>query len=283
VAAGNTYTYTYTYNGTSSTSVSSSPVETSQPADTSSTTPSTENTTLETSDASNGADAENNIATTIDESDTSAPLTDTVEPQSNPAGTTVVNTADNNSFPVASHDASSTELNTAVNIGILSNDSNLLDLPLSISIISPPRNGRVIVEADNTITYIPDNGYTGTDGMFYEVMDADGDKAIASVAVDVQCSDCPADVLVTLTWSPNSDDVLGYAVYFGPSDEDANQLATILPLTSNLLNPESPSIQYHLGSDLGLVQGNDVCFRLKAYNEFGFSDFSGVACLEAVI
>lgn len=284
--SANTYTYTYTNNGVTVMPVSSSPSDTSQATDPSSIDASTESTGPSTTETTGGTDTVNDPAIP-DQGNTAATPADTTDNQGAPAETTGANgtdtPADSNSIPVASHDASSTEPSTVVNIAILSNDRNLDDLPLTVSINASPENGQIIIESDNTITYIPNNGFTGTDSLIYEVTDSNGDKAIASVSVDVQCSDCLSDVLLTLTWNPNPDEVLGYAVYFGPSAEYAVQLASELPLASGLLNPESPRVQYYLGGDLGLAQGDSVCFRLKAYNEDGYSAYSPAACIDSVI
>jgi len=99
----------------------------------------------------------------------------------------------------------------------------------------------------------------------------------------VQCSDCATNELITLTWNPNPDDALGYAVFYGPTADTAIQQASELPLNSGLINPSSPSVHYNLGNDLGVGQNDDVCFRLKAYNDSGYSDYSGAVCIKAAI
>lgn len=184
-----------------------------------------------------------------------------------------------NTIPHAAPDAYVAQLNTVANFDILANDSNLTDQPIAVSIIEPPVNGTGVLEADNTITYTPADGFIGGDSLFYQVVDYNGDLAISNVSIDVQCSACPTDVLVTLSWTPNTDNIQGYAVYYGLTGDTANQLISELPLDSELINPQSPSVQYNLAEDLELIQADSTCFRLKAYNEFGFSDFSNAACL----
>lgn len=262
--AGNVYSYTYTLNGQTVTSVSSSEPE--PPLDSLSTIPTIENTDIEPSNES----VDSTTGTNDDQSD---PIENTVE---DTAETDIVT----NNIPVASHDSSGTEMNTAVNIDILANDKELIDLPIDVSILSHPENGQINVEPDNTITYIPNNGFLGTDSLLYEITDIDGDKSIASISIEVICNDCP-EVLITLSWDPNPDDILGYAVYYGPTEDSANQLASVLPITSGQYNPAAPSIQYALVDDLYVMLNQDdtICFRLKAYNGTGFSEFSKSACL----
>lgn len=211
--------------------------------------------------------------------------TSTTEPTAsdNPTPTTSTTDTDKNSIPFANHDNIITAQNTPVNISILANDSGLNDTPLTLSILTLPEHGLVTIGDDHSIIYTPDSSFTGADSLIYEVMDNNGEKAIANATIEVQCNNCPPDIILTLTWNPNPDAVLGYAVYFGPSAETAIQLASELSLTSGLLDPLAPGVQYRIGDDLGLVHGDIVCFRLKAYNESGYSGFSGAACTDSVI
>jgi len=269
--ADNTYTYEYTFNGSSLTPTSSTSPE--PQVDEPTATDTADDTTVDNPAPSTGE--------STDQADTTEASDGNVTEAAPDTGTETAPAS--NSIPVASPDSISTAQDTPVDIEILANDSGLNDTPLTLSILALPTHGQVIVESDNSITYIPDDGYTGTDSMIYKVMDNNGDSAIADTSIEVQCGACPADILLTLTWNPNPGEIWGYAVYFGPSAEGAIQLASELPMASGLLNPESPRVQYYLGGDLGLAQGDNVCFRLKAYNESGYSEYSAAACLDSVI
>ena len=88
------------------------------------------------------------------------------------------------------------------------------------------------------------------------------------------------NVTLALTWDPNpsADTVLGYIVYSGPTVTSTPLQLSDLPVGSGPFDPDAPSIQYNAGSNLGLSVGDPVCFRLKAYNSAGLSNYSVAAC-----
>lgn len=90
----------------------------------------------------------------------------------------------------------------------------------------------------------------------------------------------PGESLLQLAWQPNSDGVVaGYRVYYGPSGDQATTQASDLALTAANFNAQAPSVVYNAQRDLGLVAGQSVCFRLRAYNEQGtLSAWSTPAC-----
>ena len=86
--------------------------------------------------------------------------------------------------------------------------------------------------------------------------------------------------VLSLSWDPNpaTDGVAGYIVYRGPSAVNATQQVTDLSVSSGVIDPNAPAVTYNAGLDLGLSLGAQVCFRLKAYNTAGISDYSVAAC-----
>lgn len=64
-------------------------------------------------------------------------------------------------------DIASTPFNTAVTINVLSNDGGTN--PDVTGIVIDPLHGTAVSNANNTITYTPSAGYSGTDYFFYEV------------------------------------------------------------------------------------------------------------------
>lgn len=89
-------------------------------------------------------------------------------------------------------------------------------------------------------------------------------------------SDCGNKTL-TLTWNPNLDLVTGYIVYYGRT-EDTTTVASDLPIDATGFDPQAPSVTYQSWDGLGLLMGENVCFKLKAYNDAGQSGLSGPAC-----
>jgi len=83
---------------------------------------------------------------------------------------------DVNDPPVAVNDSGTTDEDTALNIDLTSNDTDLdgtIDVT-SIVIISDPSNGSLVVNADGTVDYTPDLNYNGSDSFTYTVQDDDG-------------------------------------------------------------------------------------------------------------
>lgn len=87
------------------------------------------------------------------------------------------------------------------------------------------------------------------------------------------------EILLQLSWQPNSDPVAGYIVYYGPSGDQATIEASDLALTAAGFDPLAPNVTYNAARDLGLRPGSAVCFRLRAYNsQAAFSPWSTSAC-----
>jgi gliding motility-associated-like protein len=92
---------------------------------------------------------------------------------------------ESNLIPNAIDDNITTVMNSAVSVNVLSNDTNLDDGGIVVSIHENPVNGTLIVNGDNTITYTPYNWYQGSDSFKYIVKDAEGDYDVATVFVTI--------------------------------------------------------------------------------------------------
>ena len=90
-----------------------------------------------------------------------------------------------NNPPVANDDSASTNEDTSVIITVLANDSDPDGDPLTVTGASEPSNGSADVNADNTITYTPTSGFTGTDSFTYDISDGNGETDTATVAMTV--------------------------------------------------------------------------------------------------
>ncbi|PPT10394.1 T1SS secreted agglutinin RTX [Geitlerinema sp. FC II] len=101
--------------------------------------------------------------------------------------TATVNLAINpvNDAPVASDDSISTLENTAVTFEVLSNDSDVDGDSLSVAAVSDAGNGTVDLNADGTLTYTPNTGFSGSDSFTYDLSDGTlTDTATVDVVVD---------------------------------------------------------------------------------------------------
>ena len=92
-------------------------------------------------------------------------------------------------------------------------------------------------------------------------------------------SNTPPATLLTLSWSPDlTGNTLGYIIYYGPTAETANMEISNIPVNSTGFDPQAPLQQYDPYGELGLLPGDNVCFRLKAYNDSGLSQWSAPVC-----
>ena len=132
----------------------------------------------------------------------------------------------------AGDDAFLVPLNESIDLNVLANDS--FSGFSTVRIISAPTNGVASVNADGTINYTPNTGYSGDDQITYELEDASG-TTIAAISLTVQ----PAPY--TVHYLPPQ--ILGHAETSNPTDLVLNTRSTD-PVTVTISAPGSglPSI-----------------------------------------
>jgi Bacterial Ig domain len=91
-----------------------------------------------------------------------------------------------NRAPIANPDTATTKPATPVTINVLANDSDPDGDPLTVTTVTDPPRGTATRNADNTVTYRPDCGFTGTDMFTYTISDGRGGTASALVTVTVR-------------------------------------------------------------------------------------------------
>ncbi len=110
-------------------------------------------------------------------------------------------------------DTASTDEDTSVTIDVLANDTYGSDDTVSVVAASDPANGTVTIEADGTITYVPDPDFNGVDTFAYtvEVTHSDGSVTTETSTVTVTVNpvqDAQDDTAVTDQDTPVTIDVL---------------------------------------------------------------------------
>ena len=93
-----------------------------------------------------------------------------------------------NEAPVAVADVFMTEANQALTIvapGVLGNDFDSDDDPLTATGVTQPANGEVQLSPDGRLTYTPDDGFSGLDTFTYKANDGKVDSAPATVTIAV--------------------------------------------------------------------------------------------------
>jgi hypothetical protein len=128
-----------------------------------------------------------------------------------------------NFAPIAVNDSDITTINTPVTTDVLANDSDVENDPLTVSIVSPSANGTLAVNADNTVTYTPNTGFTGTDSYTYVCNDGIDDSNVATVTITVVAQNS-APVAVADTAVTNEDTAVIVDVLANDSDVDGNVL-----------------------------------------------------------
>jgi hypothetical protein len=83
---------------------------------------------------------------------------------------------------------------------------------------------------------------------------------------------------VILSWDPSPVSVLGYIVYYGATPETASQQAATLSVDLGTIDALDPNWPCDLKEDLGVLPGERVCFRVKAYDGSQLSDYSEAVC-----
>ncbi len=86
------------------------------------------------------------------------------------------------------------------------------------------------------------------------------------------------DPLLTLNWEPNPEpSVNGYKIYFGPSPDNVGIWEDVV-VGQPGFDPASPQVQYRALTDLGIQEGDHICFRITAYDNLVESDPSDAVC-----
>jgi hypothetical protein len=91
-----------------------------------------------------------------------------------------------NAPPRATTDRVTTNLNTAITINVLANDSDPDGDALQIIGVAQPVSGIAVLNANQTITYTPNAGFTGRDMFSYTIDDDRGGTATGQVVVTVR-------------------------------------------------------------------------------------------------
>ncbi|WP_424100227.1 Ig-like domain-containing protein [Moorena producens] len=176
-----------------------------------------------------------------------------------------------NEPPEAGNDSAISNEDTAVNINVLDNDSDI-EGDSSLSVVSNPSNGSAVVNTNNTpgdptddfITYIPDNNYNGSDSFTYQLNDGVNPPATATVNLTINpVNDAPEagddsaisneDIPVNINVLDNDNDIdgdsLNIAIVSNPSNGNA--------VVNNNGTPDNPSDDFISYTPNPNTNGND--------------------------
>lgn len=88
--------------------------------------------------------------------------------------------------PVAANDQATTSTNTPVKIQVLANDTDPDEDSIRVTSVTQGAKGSVTSNPDGTVTYTPNNGFSGQDSFTYTISDCAGASSTASVTVLVE-------------------------------------------------------------------------------------------------
>ena len=110
-------------------------------------------------------------------------------------GAVSVTVAAVNDAPVAVNDSATTTQGVPVAIAVLANDTDVDSASLAVASVSDPPHGTAAANANGTITYTPDPGYSGPDAFGYSATDGIATGNVATVSITVTPAPPPASAL----------------------------------------------------------------------------------------
>jgi YD repeat-containing protein len=143
--------------------------------------------------------------------------------------TATVTVSSSNTNPIAAQDNVTTSRGVAVTLDPRLNDSDPNGDPISITSITAPANGTATLNADQTVTYAPNTGFVGGDGLTYALSDGRGGTATGRISIEVTPNAPPIAVGDNISASAST------PVTFDPRSNDSdpeNRPLTIVALTA---------------------------------------------------
>lgn len=108
--------------------------------------------------------------------------------------------------PTVGNDSRSVLVNSTVTVNVLANDSDPDGDSLLIGSIGQPANGTVTLNDDNSIRYVPNTNFVGTDSFTYTVVDSNQESAVGTVVITV------TDITLQSLGSGDNNESIGAAI-----------------------------------------------------------------------
>ncbi|MEW5928318.1 MAG: Ig-like domain-containing protein [Gemmatimonadota bacterium] len=138
-----------------------------------------------------------------------------------------------NDAPVAVNDAYSTPEDTPLSVaapGVLANDTDPDGDPLTAVLVTGPASGTLTLDANGSLSYTPNAGFSGTDQFTYKANDGTVDSNVATATITVDdVNDAPT--AVNDAYSTDEDTQLNVAapgVLANDTDPEGNPLTAVL-------------------------------------------------------
>ena len=136
-------------------------------------------------------------------------------------------------YPIAVNDNAQAYSNTLVNIDVQGNDSDPQNLALTTTIVTPPANGTAVVQANGSINYTSNVGFTGIDIIEYQICNNYNGGLCATAFAYVAVGS--ADLSITKSVSnsqPSTGSLINYTLSvtnLGPNEATNIEITDVLP------------------------------------------------------
>ncbi|MEL6334903.1 MAG: Ig-like domain-containing protein, partial [Cyanobacteria bacterium J06626_26] len=90
-----------------------------------------------------------------------------------------------NAAPAATDDSANTGAGEAITVDVLGNDTDPDGDALTVDSVGEAANGTAVLNDDGTVTYTPNDGFTGDDSFTYTISDGNDGTSTATVTVSV--------------------------------------------------------------------------------------------------
>lgn len=181
-----------------------------------------------------------------------------------------------NDPPAAVDDNASTPQDTSVGINVLANDNDPDGDLLDVVSVSQPASGSAVINTDDTITYTPDVGFSGTDTFDYEITDGEF-LATASATIFINqppsandqnvVTDEDTSVAITLSGEDLDGIVVDYGVDEGPAHGELTGTAPDLAYDPFENYHGSDSFSFTVIDDKGAYDTGTVFITVNPVND----------------
>jgi hypothetical protein len=220
---------------------------------------------LSVSDGSHGSVALNGDGTVTYTPDTGFtgddPFTYTVEDGDGNEATNTITVSVADPTPAALDVNAASDVNTAATIAVMDSTYNPAGPSLSLSSVTQGSHGGVSINGDGTVTYTPNNGFSGTDMFTYTVTDGSSHVATGTVNLTVGV---PA---------PTEEDVVENDLATAESDIDDYGDATADDIQNDIDTANADAGTFTSNS-LALVAANDINTTGAGLSESAFMNAS---------
>ena len=113
-------------------------------------------------------------------------------------------------------------LTKSVYAGVLANDTDIENDPMTAALVTGPANGTLTLNANGTFTYTPTAAYLGTDSFVYRAVDATGPSANTTATITIVAGPNQAPLTSTDIYNGTEDTVLTVAAAQGALANDTD-------------------------------------------------------------